>query len=152
MIINERSWHYRFNVWRSSEWKTKRKKTLCSYFWFTVLNIALFSAFVAAIILILATVGNGMCQDYVNQSFYDVYSLPLYFQLPLFPVIAIIGMAVVIALVMMVFGSLYGIRAMLVWVINRLENKSGHKSNPGLIVSFIKAKKAKVCPLIEFKK
>ncbi|QFR55768.1 hypothetical protein JC221_122 [Yersinia phage JC221] len=155
MIVNKNSWHYRFNVWRTAKWKTERKTSLCSYFWFTVWNIVFVILFSVGILGLLTAVGNGFNEDVVSH-YFDVYSLPTYIAYPLIPLIGCAAAFTIITMILAIFGLLCGVKYAFTWGTNWIDNKFFSKKNnskhePGLMISFIKAKKSKICPIIEFK-
>lgn len=143
MIVNKNSWHYRFNVWRTNEWKTERKKTLCSYFWFTVFNIVLVSLMVVGIIGLLSLIGGSANGELIKHG-YDVLFPVLY------PLLGVLVVAAAICFGVAVVGVIWAIVAGYQWGVQKYKINR-RVSEPGLMISFIKAKKSKICPIIEFK-
>lgn len=49
MNINKNSWHFKMNLWFKSDNMWKMPKTLCGYFWTTVLHVVFSSAIITFI-------------------------------------------------------------------------------------------------------
>jgi hypothetical protein len=139
------SWHYW--IWRLGRSSQSRPKNLCCYFWHCVFKI------LAALFVVgLALTGAGAIM-------YLVLSFPAFFGM------GVVGLAIIILLVIG-FGYIVG-----AWVDRRHANapkreqrkaerlkaeyeaREARRNKPpgawGLTWTFIKAKKAKYCPLIQ---
>lgn len=148
MNVNTKSWHYRFNVWRTNMLMTKRKNTLCSYFWFTVFNMAFISFISGVVIGIVYMLGYSFHDTVLIQYGWDFISMPFYVSIPVifFSGVIIVSIVVLLALFLFFVGSCA------VHIFNKIKTVySDSKKEPGLVMSYIKAKKSKICPIIEFK-
>ncbi|WIC39328.1 hypothetical protein vFB297_1210 [Pseudomonas phage vFB297] len=135
MKINKNSWHMRLHrkfetsiYWNiSSDWKTV---TLCSYFWQTVLLVVWLASTVVSLAAVIGSV---------------LYSLVLG------PITGYVlgGTLAVMGFVWIgIIAVFYG-----VWVFYRFSRFMSSKSSSkdGILVSYLKAKKAKFCPIVELK-
>ena len=150
MNVNTKSWHYRFNVWRTNTWKTRRKNTLCSYFWFTVINMAFISSAVAVCVGLVYMLGYGFHEELLKYG-YDFLSFPYYtgHLIVLLLGCLLILCVVLVALVFLTVG--WNVKLLFDKSIDLLNKRSNKEKEPGLVMSYIKAKKSKICPIIEFK-
>lgn len=122
MKIRKDSWHYKLHEKSYSEHRFPSSNTnLCKYFW-RVLGGAIHTAFVAAVI--------GIVLGVIGLLFYK-YTL--------------ISVSVVAAGV-----AIVGLFALYVYISDRKHAPGYQEPEPGLLRSYIRAKKAKVCPLITF--
>lgn len=167
MVINRKSLHYRFNVFASFGSDkfgrdVEKHRSLCSYFWFTMWNIfkCVFIVSIVGFLLVLPAL--GMTDKPLEVQFVaSILAMPFYFMVPL---LMLTGLVMWVIGALVVVGLLTGIGN--VW--QRLKDKkyrrdmkkhfdeNGNRITPvkkesGLLMSFIKAKKSKVCPLVTFK-
>lgn len=150
MIVNTKSLHYRLNLWRHTEYKVKSKNTLCSYFWFTVWNLFVISFITSAIIFVFYMVGYGVNEETTKYG-YDALLIP-YIGNIIIPFLGLIFVACVVSVALSLTGIVYYIHTGFIKFQNREKPHKDKKSKqPGLISSYIKAKKEKFCPIIEFK-
>lgn len=148
MNINTSSWHYRYNVWRTTEWKTKSKNTLCSYFWFTIFNL-----FVAVLVGAFAIAVLFLGGDLINAVVYKWFSVncdtfPYYSGYLVYIVYGVIFWGITILGSIGIAFLVVSVSELKQWVCNKMN--STPKKNDGLILSWVKAKKNKLCPLINF--
>lgn len=149
MNVNTKSWHYRFNVWRTNTSTTKRKNTLCSYFWFTVFNMTFISFISGIFISLIYMIGYRFHEELVKHG-WDFISMPFYVSIPaiFFSGAIILAIFVLLALFLLFVGC------GAVHVFNKIKttySEKHSKKEQGLVMSYIKAKKSKICPIIEFK-
>lgn len=152
MKVKTTSWHYRFNVWRSSTWKTQRKNSLCSYFWFTVIGLVYCSAIAAAVLIFFFGLGFAINDELIKHGL-SVLNLPFYAGYPVMFLMGIVGVAIIAGVIFGVFGAIiYGKKSAvhLIYSYNTRTQPNGERKEDGLLVSWLKAKKSKVCPVIEF--
>lgn len=151
MKVKTKSWHYRMNLWRHPKWKVESKKTLCSYFWFTVWNLVFISFFAVTIIAVFYMVGLNANLEFIKHG-YNAFSIPYIGHIIVF-IIGIVFVAIIVALAFSIIGAIYFAS----FLKNKYSNyRDSQKANnqqkqPGLVSSYIKAKKEKFCPIIEFK-
>lgn len=131
MQVSRKSWHYRFNAYVS--FCTESETNLCGYFWFTVGNL-LKSIITVGILLGVIFgpvdgIGNALVGDWGLH-----YSLIL--------LVGVLGLCVTVCISV---GLIIGIFKSIDYL------KTPSVKKPGLVGSFVKAKKDKMCPMIEFK-
>lgn len=135
MKVKSTSWHYRLNVWAKGSWDTKHKKDLCSYFWFTVGNIAGLS--ILSIFTVLMAVMGPFAIGMVLMSSMGYAG----------------GWAAIGAWLIgaVVIASLVGITIGCCTMYDKWKYRDRPQKAPGLIKSYYQANvKEKVCPFIEF--
>lgn len=130
-------WHYKLNkFWIENERVVQSRNTLCSYFWMTVKSCLkvlllsfLFLLFVSVVVLP-----------------YFVYFVE---SLPMFDPTVILGLIVNV----LVYGTVAWILIILQY--SDYKEKYGWGKNktfkePNILVEYVKSKKRKICPIIEF--
>lgn len=145
MQVNKSSWHYRLNLEMTNrEYRVQQKNTLCSYFWFTVLNMVKVAFLVTVCVGLLWVFG----QLAMGNSDTDM-SAPWYIAIP-------VGLLAVSVFIAFVFGLFFAFQFCMdnfrAYLSKRRANRKPKPVKPdSLITQYVKAKKAKVCPMIEFK-
>jgi hypothetical protein len=121
MEIRRDSWHYRFYEVSFNMWPPERTN-LCSYFWRVAYGIVLYVALGACVLFILGATGYALYNHTVAS-------------------LIVAGVTVV----------LLGLILLGIYVDDELAlRRSEPGYRPGLIRSYLKAKKEKVCPLVKF--
>ena len=126
MKINKNSWHYKMNY----EFSERLPKTLCSYFWTTVIRTLLLLVFSAAILTTLIILISPLALLFdikhpMQEVSFSIYGLMFALFLCLF------------------IGA-------------KVENYKRNKylirpyKKPNILWDYLKAKKEKVCPFLEF--
>lgn len=140
MEFSKKSWHYLLNKLYFSSVKYGHTVSLCKYFWMTVCSI-----FASLIFLLFAIIVTSiLVSPYVNFIDY-IFGLNLNFYTK---------EAIYIGFT---FNFIFGFVVISVfvkeWYIEYREKNPKFKSfkEPNILISFIKAKKSKICPMIEFK-
>lgn len=150
MIIKRNSWHYRMNVWKRHAWRTEKQRTLCGYFWFTIGTMLRIIAFPVIVYAVFFLLGGAIAHDMTNVPFIDPDSLWLLVSYPLTGVIflaSILGICAFAVGVFWVFAKTGG------WISKKLKSRPKKEKTVrerGLLASYLKARKAKVCPIIKF--
>ena len=136
MIVNKKSWHYRWNNIFRDKYTTESKNTLCSYFWYTVFNTLVPAGAMCLILVLFYLIGVDICLEYGWSTWLSV------------PVGIILYLVVGT-----VAGVLIGIAWGAVKLVRRgVEYAGDHKpEKASLVAEYLKAKKRKICPFIEFK-
>ena len=136
MDINKSSWHYRL-LRRNSAWIDPKipSNNLCTYFWQVVITLVSLVSylFLAFALFVTFCVGVVVCLSPL--------SIPIY--LLLYPESEPLGAY-----------SLLGFVVFLVYVyelISRSRSITSKSNTPNIAIAYVKAKKAKVCPVITFK-
>lgn len=161
MIINRDSLHYRFNLWMSKhDYEVENHKSLCSYFWLTVFHILKCASvfyFVWFLITLPALALLGTNTGWVDY----VMTFPFYSKWPTMLGVGAVMWAILagfLACICMGYGAI--VERIKHWKYHRDMKKhfdeNGDRITPvkkesGLFVSYLKAKKSKVCPIIEYK-
>lgn len=130
MKINTKSWHYRF----LNSLDTNIPKSLCPYFWKVVFTVALLAGSILLFMALLATMGVTIFEGIG----FTLDNMVLYWSLA-----AVVGTATATSAIVLVVTVIFGF----VWAKENI--KAPYKEEP-LIITFIKAKKSKICPHLEF--
>ncbi len=136
MKISKETWHYKLNASMSSHNETMNKRSLCTYFWFTVL-----SCMKVALIILLVFTSIIMLASPYFALFIDSFETNL--PIPLIGLVFnyfVFGM-ICYELIKMQYSQYkekYG------WG----EGANHQKQN--IALDYVKAKKQKICPTIEF--
>lgn len=164
MKISKTSWHYKLNLLARNEitgdlHSKNFKPTLCRYFWATLMSVLVlvFKGFAA-----LLAIFGAVCMFWLifGNTFMTLFSL--YTGVGLDYTAHDLGFAMigVICLIILGVGTESFLKSEInfwpewfpvgKWV-NKLRNKTNKikESKPSLVVEYIKAKKSKVCPLLE---
>lgn len=131
MKINTKSWHYRLlegmgvNIPRS----------LCPYFWKVVFMMFVIGIVISIFGLLFYTVGNKACM---------VLGLLIGINVVLAAIIkTILGLLIMATIIAIIVGALIG------WDYGKAHIKMPYKED-SMVVNYIKAKKSKICPTLEF--
>lgn len=155
MIINENSWHFKIYAAFNSTWN--RPKTLCAYFWKTFLPV-LFVSIIGFAILAAATI---VGQEILTKFF--VFS-SLW---TLVPASIGVGILTISVMVLIAVGAVIGPS----WLLDKYNDRKYYKEieliaqnqeriknglepierKKSLIGEYLKARKEKVCPTLEYK-
>ena len=124
MIINKHAWHYRMLIWLNK----KPSPSLCAYFWQVVSAVAWpLIALCATIYLVIYFTGIFAQLDWVQSALVFIFFVGLW----------------------NVMCVLFNIAAYIAKQIGSGVSRSVKKN--GLLSEYLKARKNKVCPLIEFR-
>lgn len=160
MIVSKNSWHYKLNRnWGSHDTRYDLGKgysmSLCKYFWETVKSIlGLIVACVCATVL-LSTVACIFLSPIVLlfSSFTGIWwDIPKYYEFGLVLLMAVIFVVPLVAIFATLFGPMKVFPKWFPadkWMGMAITKAAPKKVN--ILVEWIKAKKSKVCPIIEFK-
>lgn len=121
MEIRDDSWHHKlYKVSYMGGWPSTTTN-LCSYFWRTVFGLAIAAVFVAVVAIFLGAVG-----------------------------IIFYRHTAVCFMVLGTIGTLAGLGWLWYYISEKRYEARGYKdAEPGLIRSYLRAKKEKVCPIVE---
>ncbi|WFG77718.1 hypothetical protein VIPECOOM01_00093 [Escherichia phage vB_VIPECOOM01] len=151
MIINESSWHYKLFKMFNDEWK--RPKTLCAYFWSIAIPTFFVSFFGCTILAGLTIICAEIMQKWLI--FGSLWTLiPSAFILAILLVLLIIGSFVIPAQLHEKYKDYKWKKDYALHVENIDRAYKGLppiQPKKSIIVEFLKARKAKVCPVIEYK-
>lgn len=155
MIINENSWHFKIYAMFNSTWN--RPKTLCAYFWKTLIPVLAVSIIGFAILAAVVIIG----QEFLTRFF--VFS-SLWTLVP-----ASIGVGILMVAVMAFIAT--GLVIGPSWLLDKYNDRKYYKEiefiaqnqeriknglepierKKSLIGEYLKARKEKVCPTLEYK-
>lgn len=155
MIINENSWHYKIYAAFNSTWN--RPKTLCAYFWKTFLPVLAVSIIGFAILAAATIIGQEiLIKFFVFSSLWT-----------LVPASIGIGILTISVMVLIAVGAVIGPS----WLLDKYNDRKYYKEieliaqnqeriknglepierKKSLIGEYLKARKEKVCPTLEYK-
>lgn len=153
MIVKTNSWHYRFNFWKTDRSRIMKHNTLCSYFWFTAWNMFWVLFWSVVPVAVLWLIGFVSVSDSVSPlvSWWRNNPDGLW-QMVTYPLLgAGIIMAFVVACVTFVYTTKgIGILWAKAFGKGRKDKPTKPKKEPGLLGSYLKARKEKFCPVIKF--
>ena len=141
MKIKRDSWHYKLNCKFNGEWRMEQIRSLCPYFWTTVLHLALitlFSGLVATVVTILIIpLIHYFLIELTNENALDLVDVG---------VTCYILVAVIVSFLCMCLTVNKGVTT----IKNKIDKIPRKKTEPNLFFEYLKAKKEKICPVIEF--
>jgi len=148
MEFNTQSWHYwvLMDGFKASIYRGNFKVSLCKYFWMVV-----WSVLVTTLAVLLGTFFVSVLSIIVLAPI--VSSISFYLG---FGTLSIFGTVGVSTWILFVFSGLYVMNQLLDWCKDlfkwlRYKNYVREQAPKGLVGQYLKAKKDKVCPIIEFK-
>ena len=151
ITFKKNSWHYKFNKWageaESGPWINATScKSICPYFWCTVWNIFWVLVFFL-LLFFMASLSGAAILDMSDPSIADLSWLWI---------VGVCGVACIIGVFILVAVGIYLSLDYTKKGLSKVfsENKastSGEYKEPNLVIEWVKAKKAKICPMIEFK-
>lgn len=155
MIINENSWHFKIYAAFNSTWN--RPKTLCAYFWKTLIPVLSVSIIGFAILAAVAIIGQEiLTRFFVFSSLWT-----------LVPASIGVGILMIAVMALISVGAVIGPS----WLLDRYNDRKYYKEiefiaqnqeriknglepierKKSLIGEYLKARKEKVCPTLEYK-
>ncbi|ADJ19432.1 membrane protein [Acinetobacter phage 133] len=157
MKIKATSWHYRLNTSFCKNWDESVPPSLCPYVRVTLyrlMGLAAIALITAIVIWFLGTVAVGFLGNAAGV--FEVNTLYLHWYSPdIWPLILLLGILTTVFIVggvCLAIGIVIELsEAISKLIYNRKYNKYiTHKpKEPGLVRSYIKARKQKLCPMIE---
>lgn len=155
MIINENSWHYKIYAAFNSTWN--RPKTLCAYFWKTFIPVLAVSIIGFAILSAATIIGQEILTKFFV--FSSLWTLV--------PASIGIGILTISVMVLIAVGAVIGPS----WLLDKYNDRKYYKEieliaqnqeriknglepierKKSLIGEYLKARKEKVCPTLEYK-
>lgn len=157
MNIKQSAWHFKFNLWFKSGSMWKMPKTLCGYFWTTVIHIIM-------VLLIVGFVGSAAWMFGIPflTEVAAINALIVGLSSWVINAIAVIAGAIIFSIfAAIVVGIFVGI-ATTNYKFKEYRRKKRYDTmvkridaglpaeEPHIVMDFIKARKAKVCPLINY--
>ena len=155
MIINENSWHYKIYAAFNSTWN--RPKTLCAYFWKTLIPVLAVSIIGFAILAAAMIIGHEiLIKFFIFSSLWT-----------LVPASIGVGILIVAVMAFIAVGAVIGPS----WLLDKYNDRKYYKEieliaqnqeriknglepierKKSLIGEYLKARKEKVCPTLEYK-
>jgi len=157
MKISKNSWHYRFNKFLAGDGNYSRwhgeTKTLCGYFWKTVLKISLLPFMAALVYTLSFKLGKlfwlEVLYGFTNEQM-KAYTLSGW-ELVWVPAFGLLIIAVALTIIIAV-PSYIGYRRDIHREKKRLRRSLNNEPEPkpNIAVEYIKAKKRKICPLLDY--
>lgn len=130
MKINTKSWHYRF----LKSLNTSIPNSLCPYFWKVVFTITWITGSILLLIAFFTSIGARIFEGIG----FALDNMVLYWSLA-----AVVGTVTATSAIVLVVAVIFGF----VWAKENF--KPPYKEEP-LIITFVKNKKSKICPRLEF--
>lgn len=155
MIINENSWHFKIYAMFNSTWN--RPKTLCAYFWKTLIPVLAVSIIGFAILAAAVIIGQEiLTKFFVFSSLWTLVPASIGVGILMIAVMALISVGAVIGPSWLLdkyndrkyYKEIEFIAQNQERIKNGLEPIERKKS---LIGEYLKARKEKVCPTLEYK-
>lgn len=155
MIINENSWHFKIYAMFNSTWN--RPKTLCAYFWKTLIPVLAVSIIGFAILAAVVIIGQEiLTKFFVFSSLWTLVPASIGVGILMIAVMALISVGAVIGPSWLLdkyndrkyYKEIEFIAQNQERIKNGLEPIERKKS---LIGEYLKARKEKVCPTLEYK-
>ncbi|ADQ53197.1 conserved hypothetical protein [Aeromonas phage 65] len=137
MNIKTSSWHYRF----INSFFDTVPRSLCPYFWKVVWGLMLVTGMVLLLLGASFSIGVSILEFFaVNIGLVAMISAPF------------VGVfAIAIAIIVLVFIAIsWGEVKIKLRSISKKSSRSNEKKTPSLVVSYIKARKEKICPTLKF--
>lgn len=125
MIVNTNSWHFKLNGRWWGIWEHD-SSNLCKYFWETVLSVLITALIVSVICFVIGMWG------------YLIWNVPFYNK--------IMGVIIIAWFFSIVFVPIFAIKGF-----RKLVGEDVAIPIPSLFAEYVKAKKNKYCPIIEFR-
>ncbi len=143
MEISRKSWHYRMTAWCWDHFGKTPSNSLCGYFWQMVSSpfvvIGMYAA-ILVVVLVMLSWSLYLSGAYLCNFLHWIHVLPDSFDM----VPGVINWRHFVVSLLITAG----IVAKVVYSVYKQENPN---KEPNVVFEFIKAKKRKICPLIEFK-
>lgn len=152
MIIKKNSWHYRMNVWKRHEWRTQKARTLCGYFWFTVGTMLLTISVPLMVYVVFFLLGGAIMSDMKNIPEF-ILSLSSYWVFLTYPATGVIFIGGILLICVGLTGMFWLATKIITGIHEKLKSRPKKEKvvrEPGLLASYLKARKEKVCPIIKF--
>lgn len=155
MIINENSWHFKIYAAFNSTWN--RPKTLCAYFWKTFIPVLAVSIIGFAILAAVTIIGQEiLTKFFVFSSLWTL--VPASIGVGVLFIALCVGISIVLVLGIPWLIDLYRERKYYKEVELIAQNQERIKNGlepierkKSLIGEYLKARKEKVCPTLEYK-
>lgn len=150
MIIKKNSWHYRMNVWKRHAWRVERNKTVCSYFWFTVMTMLRVAVVPLLSYIGLFILGGSLLHDMRVPA---LDGIPAYWDIIVYPLNGVAFICGILTICAFVIAFFWAVVHTCSWVKKKLNSQPKKEKavrEPGLLASYLKARKEKVCPIIKF--
>ncbi|AYN56321.1 membrane protein [Escherichia phage p000v] len=155
MIINENSWHFKIYAAFNSTWN--RPKTLCAYFWKTLIPVLAVSIIGFAILAAVTIIGQEiLTKFFVFSSLWTL--VPASIGVGVLFIALCVGISIVLVLGIPWLIDLYRERKYYKEVELIAQNQERIKNGlepierkKSLIGEYLKARKEKVCPTLEYK-
>ncbi|ALY07922.1 membrane protein [Escherichia phage phiE142] len=155
MIINENSWHFKIYAAFNSTWN--RPKTLCAYFWKTLIPVLAASIIGFAILAAVTIIGQEiLTKFFVFSSLWTL--VPASIGVGVLFIALCVGISIVLVLGIPWLIDLYRERKYYKEVELIAQNQERIKNGlepierkKSLIGEYLKARKEKVCPTLEYK-
>lgn len=158
MNINKNSWHFKMNLWFKSDNMWKMPKTLCGYFWTTVLHVLFSSAIITFIGSVAWMFGWPIVADTGILSWIGISLSAFWLNAVAVPVGAVVIAVFVLLFAAIAFGFIFGLEKF-----KRYRNQKQYtkklarvkaglpaEAEPSVFVQYLKARKRKVCPMIDY--
>lgn len=154
ITFSKSSWCYKFNKFISSNISgsinANSCKSLCPYFWSTLWNVFITLVWAAVYFLVSSAAGGFMLEEVlgINVGRTDLYWAWLVGTLT---IILVFGFMVLFVGALYLIGEFFKYSKHKVSTFKGKSTKDNTPCKPNLLLEWLRAKKEKVCPMIEFK-
>lgn len=138
MNVSKNAWHYKVLMVEDQQ-KIQYGTNLCAYFWMVVVALLMWTAGIAAAVLVISAV--GICAWLATYVWY--FMIGGAFGIESFEVRNIL-------LSLVVNGILIAAWLWSIFVRARSKRKKEVRESSNILVEYVKAKKQRICPIIEF--
>lgn len=141
MKFSKNSWHYKLNRWMYDE--TFNNTSLCPYFWLTVLSVL-----ITPVVFVWKTMGN----TWHDRVFFMCKCIFFCFAVIVIFALLVGGILVTIFVLGMYYGLIVFVDKAKNWEEKKNKNKIPIEKSkqPSILVGYIKSKKQKICPKLEW--
>ncbi|UGO48167.1 hypothetical protein SHINKOU_88 [Klebsiella phage vB_KaeM_Shinkou] len=158
MNINKNSWHFKMNLWFKSDNMWKMPKTLCGYFWTTVLHVVFSSAIITFIGSVAWMFGWPIVAETGILAWMGISLSTFWLNVIAVPVGAAVIAAFMLLFAAIAFGFIFGLEKFKHYRIQKKYTKKLARVKAGLpaeaeplvFIQYLKARKRKVCPMIDY--
>lgn len=154
ITFSKSSWVYKFNNFINDEVSgsvnANGSKSLCPYFWLTLWNVFISLVWAVLCFLVSSVLGDSVLEKVFS---IDVGISDLYWSwlVGILTIVLVFGFVVLFAVILYLTGEIFKYSKHKVSTFKGKNTKDNTSCKPNLLLEWLRAKKEKVCPMIEFK-